>query len=270
MYKQAKKIYPQDSIWFQNKTEMCFCDSNLHAYTNQQRGNKPSWKKKERKYGQIHRWLKPEWDGMSRCEPHKHLSAWALVHWQIPQMLAASKQHAPFFHRPSNQRRRQHQQQLSGGAASVRLHSETKQSPLHWHTTLSQVGCVSHSPSQKHTHARERMQSSGGFSSVARVDGRWVSVTARMDIASCVWYWSGGGCCKSSPWSGIIRMIKPSVPVAAVDQISLCVCACVRMCACLRSEWAGRVQSSSEVKLSVWMLFLRSCLQARSSFECLN
>lgn len=171
----------------------------------------------------MHRWLKPEWDGMSRCEPHKHLSAWALVHWQIPQMLAASEQHAPFFHRPSNQRQRQHQQQLSGRAASVRLHSETEQSPLHWHTTLFQVRCISRSPSHKHT-LLSACKVQVGFLCGICVDRRWVSVTAHIDITWCVWYWSGGGCCESSPRSGIIRMTKPSVPVAAVDRICVWVC----------------------------------------------
>lgn len=67
--------------------------------------------------------------------------------------LWAERPPPPFFsHRPSNQRRRQHQQQPSG-AASARLHSETEQSPLHWHTTLSQVRCVwrQRSPSHKYT-----------------------------------------------------------------------------------------------------------------------
>lgn len=176
----------------------------------------------------MHRWLKPEWDGMCRCEPHKHLSASALVHWQIPQMLAASEQHAPFFHQPSNQRRRQQQQQPSGGAARVRLHSETEQSPLHWHTTLSQVRCVSRSPSRKHARARERMQSSGGFSSVACVSIGAGSVW-RLHHIMCLVLIRRGGMLQRLPTERNNPDDK-TLCSGGCSGLNLCMCVCVCLC----------------------------------------
>lgn len=248
MCKQAEKKYTS-KIKCDLKTKQQFAPLTPHLTRNQRREKKSQVKQDKKENERTNAQVAKTRVGW---EPHKHLSAWALVHWQIPQMLAAWEQHAPFILRPSNQRRRQYQQQPSGGAASVRLRSENRAEP----SALAQhsiSGKVHSRLTLLQTRSRGACKVQVDFPSVARVDRLWVSVTTHIDITLCVWYWSGRG--KRVLWKLPTERIYPDGKTVCSGGCSgpNLVCVCAR--ACVRSEWAGRVYSSSEVKLSVWMLF---------------
>lgn len=74
---------------------ICSCNSPIHACVTSRKTGQITPKMR----GQMSRWFKSEWDGMSTWAPDKHLAAWTLVHKRMLEHWL-SLAHTPFTGRP--------------------------------------------------------------------------------------------------------------------------------------------------------------------------